>query len=241
MNIIGINGFKRSGKGETGNAIEALLLGVHQLGFADKLKVFAARSLGYTDLSDAECIALMDDAKEAWAMDVHRYQQEDLNGLADPTRLAPGWSCRYPVKRWTVRQLLQYMGTEARTVFGEDFWVDQALPTRDECMRFGQIGPNNPSSWQDFFDHRCDKLLRGMHGEHKTLVFTDERFPNEAQRIIDLGGFNIEVVRPGVESDGHASELVLPRDLIKHTIINDGTLTDLRRKVNYALCNEGLL
>lgn len=229
MNIIGINGFKRSGKGETGNHIEKLVLGVKQLGFADKLKVFAARSLGYTDQTDAACIALMDQAKEHWVMDVWRHDKWSPGTEGSRGRLNPTFGTREPVKQWTVRQLLQHMGTEARTVFGEDFWVDQVLPrpTTSRGQWLGEADRNH--------------VLRVMYPDTSTLVFTDLRFPNEAQRIIDLGGFIIEVVRPGVESDGHASELHLPPDISRHIIFNGGTLAELGWEVNKVLELEGLL
>src|SRR4051794_29991815 len=70
--IIGINGFKRTGKGETASALERVApFPVATLGFADKMKVFAALSLGFSrDRSDEELIALMDEAKEQWIIDV---------------------------------------------------------------------------------------------------------------------------------------------------------------------------
>lgn len=213
MNIIGINGFKRSGKGETGNAVAALLPNVHQLGFADKLKIYAARSLGYVENTDAENIALMDRAKENWVLDVK------LRGHV----IAPAVVGGRDVKSWTVRSLLQYMGTEARTVFGDDFWVDQVLPAPA------------PSSITD------DINLGDMYPEADTLVFTDLRFPNEAERIIDLGGFVIEVLRPTATSDGHASELKLPSNLVKYQIGNDSDLATLGWKVNKVLELEGLM
>jgi hypothetical protein len=225
MNIIGINGFKRSGKGETGNAIESLVLGVRQLGFADKLKTIAARSLGFTDpeMTDAERIALMDEAKEHWVMDILNYP-----GKVPSSRFAFGPPAKN-VKSWTGRQLLQYMGTEARIVFGEDFWVDQVLPN-----------PRDPGGGWFGYEAR-QHMLHAQYPGVSTLVFTDMRFENEAQRIIDLGGFNVRVHRPGAESDGHASELVLPDRLIHYEIQNDRGLEDLRWEINKVLELEGLV
>src|SRR3954466_13245185 len=99
MNIIGVNGFKRSGKSETGNAIERLLDNVQQVGFADKLKVYTARALGYSTLSEAGCIALMDEGKQKWVVEV----------LGDEIP-------ENTIKNLTMRQLLQNVGTEARNL-----------------------------------------------------------------------------------------------------------------------------
>ena len=119
----------------------------------------------------------------------------------------------------TGRQYLQNLGVGAREVFGSNFWVDQVLP----------------------LDRARRELIWCYHPEllelPKWAVVTDVRFPNEAQRVLDLGGEVWEVVRPGLESDGHASEVPLPRDLVTRTIHNDGTIRDLLENVEYALRN----
>jgi hypothetical protein len=207
--LIGINGFKRSGKGEVGNAIADVgydrMRTTHQLGFADKLKILAAKSLGFLDRSDTECIALMDEAKEEWVFNIKKLMRPE-----------DGW----PTGVWhdlTGREYLQNMGNEARTVFGEDFWVDQVL---DRPSRRGQeINTRN--------------LEQRYSADY--VAFTDLRYPNEAKRVLDLGGEVWEVVRPGVVSDGHASERRLPQMLVSRIIINDGTLMDLRYRVEKAL------
>lgn len=102
------------------------------------------------------------------------------------------------------RQYLQNLGNEARTVFGENFWVDQVLPRE----------PLNDTS---------------------TLVISDVRYPNEAERIRALGGVVWEVVRPGVDSDGHVSEQPLPRELISYQINNNSSLAQLADHVEAAL------
>lgn len=208
MNIIGVNGFKRSGKGETSKAIAELLPNVHQLGFADKLKILAARSLGYADISDAEKIALMDNAKEKWVLQIRRAGNN------------------HRVKNVTVREFLQNLGNDARVVFGEDFWIDQVLPTMKEVRNVGQI--RFGSNVQDYYDAHSKYLLDQRYPGVETLVFTDLRYPNEAARIRALGGRVIEVVRPGVVSDGHASEQRLPVELIDAQLQNGGSLDDLR-------------
>jgi hypothetical protein len=53
--------------------------------------------------------------------------------------------------------------------------------------------------------------------------------------VLRLGGETWEIVRPGLESDGHSSENPLPRELVTRVIVNDGTVDDLREKVVAAL------
>ncbi len=210
--IIGINGFKRSGKGEVGNAIESIALdrALHtkQVGFADKLKILAARSLGFTeDYTDEERIALMDEAKEHWVIDLFK-------AFDTPQEKAIYGQSHHKFHGLTGRQYLQNLGNDARVVFGDDFWVDQLLPQVHE-------------SWS--------KRLERMYPNVDILAITDLRYPNEAQRVLDLGGEVWEVLRPGTESDGHASEIPLPRELRTRTILNDKGLDDLRYMVEMEL------
>jgi hypothetical protein len=113
-------------------------------------------------------------------------------------------------KRITGREFLQNYGTEAhRAVFGSDFWVDACLP-------------KSQSINDDY--------------ESKLVIVTDVRFPNEAERIHNLGGYVWEVERPEIEKgDAHASEQRLPDAQIDATIHNAGTLDDLRASVRRLL------
>lgn len=101
------------------------------------------------------------------------------------------------------REYLQNFGVTCREMFGSDFWVDQILPT-------------------DRFD------LPARYPGVDTLVITDVRFPNEAQRTIDLGGVIVEVLRPGLKSDGHSSEIRLAPGLIYYVMDNSGDIEELR-------------
>lgn len=228
MQIIGINGFKRSGKGATADLVEAILADkiVKGVGFADKLKILAAKTLGYIDLSDKECIALMDEAKECWIMDIWRnVKVPDL--LLEPYspnvgRLAPGWQTKEPITQLTGRQYLQHLGNQARIVFGENFWIDQVLPNTT------QYDDEDKSD-------RYDELLEAKYTGVDVLCITDLRYPNEAKRIKTLGGVVWEVLRPGTDSDGHDSEQPLPRNLIDWQLFNEGGIDMLENLVEEAL------
>ncbi len=110
-------------------------------------------------------------------------------------------------KGWTVRKLLQYIGTE---LFREN--IDGAIWVK--------------SLWYKIQDDKTNNY-----------VVTDLRFPNEIQYFKDNakdGEFvTIKVVRPGyngsVGLSGHASEAYdLPGDF---EIFNDGSREDLYNKV----------
>jgi hypothetical protein len=171
-----------------------------QVGFADKLKILAVKTLGYTDLSDAECIALMDVFKEEGFV---RANGRDID-----------------TSDITGRKYLQNLGNEAREIFGDTFWIDQVLPD-----------PTSPAPFVD---------LARKYPTAELVAITDLRYPNEAERVRNLGGEVWEVLRPGTASDGHASEKPLPRHLVNRQIVNDRGLLDLEWEVNKALELAGI-
>lgn len=117
------------------------------------------------------------------------------------------------------RQFLQHYGTEAhRDVFGSDFWVDAVLPPG------GWNGADPPEFWGNF------------PGADFAVV-TDVRFPNEAERVLELPDGEVwEIVRQDNETDDiHASETPLSSDLVSFTLVNDGTLTEFKNKVMNAM------
>jgi hypothetical protein len=213
IHLIGINGFKRTGKGAVAKIVHSMyndgnahVLGV---GFADKVKVYAAKSLGYTG-TDRELILLMDEFKE--------------NGEITPTLLVgrhSNWASHRGITHdLTGRQYLQHVGNEARKMFGEDFWVDQVLPQ-----------PSGYTMANSSIDYKLYDQYRGVD----CLCITDLRYKNEARRVKELGGVVWEVLRPGTASDGHDSEQPLPPELIDYHISNDSSLYALGTQVERAM------
>lgn len=128
-----------------------------------------------------------------------------------PVRLAPlvdafGWGY---VKRTypEVRGFLQRLGSEGvRDVVGADTWVNIA--------------------------HRA---ARAAWIEHKPVVITDVRFPNEVAYARRHGFRLIWIDRPGVTDGGHASEsLVGPGDA-DAIVYNGGMPADLVDRVSAAM------
>ena len=110
--VVGIAGAARSGKGEVAETIrlkcEASGLSCHVGGFADLLKVSAARSLGFVGTGDEAL---------AWG-----------NSLKDPDVMIRVDREGGTVASVTGREYLQRYGQEAhREVFGPDFWIARAL------------------------------------------------------------------------------------------------------------------
>jgi hypothetical protein len=79
-------------------------------------------------------------------------------------------------------------------------------------------------------DFWVDQAFKGLGDE--SVVFTDVRFPNEAEAIRGRGGVVWNVVRPGVGvANGHVSESALGGFVFDATVVNDGSLQDLEGKV----------
>jgi hypothetical protein len=176
--VIGLTGKKQAGK----NAVAKMLavyspLPVVEVSFAAKLKQSAAALIGCT-IEDLE----------RWKNDPHATVAVGM--MIDDAIVG-----HYQ----TVRTFLQRYGTEAhREVFGEDFWLDAALPLP------AFLG--------------SEPYADGLY------VVTDVRFENEAQRVRDVGGIVVRVIGPPeVEQagDGHASEAPLPDDLVDYFLLND--------------------
>lgn len=117
MNVIGLHGFAGSGKGEVAKILSEILPGrVKLLGFADKVKIYAAKQLGYRG-SDSDLIRFMDEFKERGRVDSFASLNEVKRAMFPTSSMG-----------LTGREYLQNVGNEAREIFGEGFWVDQVLP-----------------------------------------------------------------------------------------------------------------
>jgi len=130
---------------------------------------------------------------------------------------------------WTVRTLLQFVGTELfRNQVDRDVWVKSlALRVKEERAK------------------RASPLSRQPPMEK--LMITDVRFPNEldalSNLIDDAKSHSIKVVRPGVDGKvigikNHESET---HDMeADFTIVNDGTIENLWEKVDKLMEDLGI-
>lgn len=191
MRLIGLTGKKQAGKDSTYLAIKAVEAEaeVIRVSFADKLKEVAAEILGKKD----EPVARMDELKERHTVRVHH----------DSYPMTPEYML-------TGREFLQNFGVACRNHFGQEFWVNQALP----------VFP----------------VLEDLYPGTDIICVTDVRFINEAHRISQLGGEIWELRRPGLdESDAHITEQSLPESDIDLIVSNNGTLEDLKDLVRKIL------
>jgi hypothetical protein len=108
------------------------------------------------------------------------------------------------------RRLMQVFGTEVgRQLFGENVWVDI-----------------------------LEKRFPDIRDPNTRYVITDCRFVNEAKFVDRVGGSIIWITRPGVESDGHASESEEVKPWRSYHILNDFTPGELRNKVILTMLRE---
>ena len=128
---------------------------------------------------------------------------------------------------YDARRLMQRMGTEVgRELFGETFWIDQCLGDLFYGTFMGE-------------SRRLTKLVRDENYYTDALiVVTDVRFPNEAQRIRDLGGHIWWIERGLQPVNGHPSDNSLSAADCDLVIDNRGTLEDLTHAVTEALGDQ---
>lgn len=113
----------------------------------------------------------------------------------------------------TSRYVQQTLGTEwGRNLIGQNLWV-KAMQRQVERHREQGV----------------------------SVAIDDVRFFNEAQMIKSLGGQVWKIMRPGlIPPRDHASEGSLNNwDGFDHVIVNDGTVQDLREKIDALLKDAG--
>jgi hypothetical protein len=117
--LIGLHGKMRSGKDTAAQFIlewaEGEFPAVRRDAFADRLKISAARALGYEG-NNSDCVDFCNELK----LDGNWIEVSFVNDDLAETRTISG------------REYLQYYGTEAhREVFDTDFWVNAVLDKYD--------------------------------------------------------------------------------------------------------------
>ena len=111
---------------------------------------------------------------------------------------------------------------------GTSYFDNPTVTVRQFLQRYGTEAHRSIFG-SDFW---VDYALKGID-PNKDTVFTDARFENELSRIKDLGGYNLQVLRPQLfTQDSHASEVPPPQHLIDFAVDNVGSLNDLYNQVD---------
>ena len=199
MYLIGLNGRLHSGKDTAFDNLVSLFGGrlvFQRVAFADKLKLSGMAALGLTQGTDEDTIALANRLKEAGTITVE----------------LPEFDAPHVI---TGREFWQWYGTEGhRHPFGDSFWVDALLPKPATGLPAAGLHYEN------------QRFLKSAFPDVSVLVITDVRFPNEAERVIDLGGevwYMDADERLGPLPEGsHVSEHGLDKKYIARTINCNG-------------------
>lgn len=111
-------------------------------------------------------------------------------------------------------------------------WINRSPIVRSLLQEWGTDlrRADQPGYWLDAWERRVRKLYGDLDSPGLRVVVPDTRFPDEAQRILTLGGRLIRVNRPGHESPaaGHESETALDGWTRWDAVLeNAGTISDL--------------
>lgn len=125
------------------------------------------------------------------------------------------------LRKTTPRLVLQLLGTEGvRNVIHPNAWVNATMNN----YKCGCEQDKRRYNWDTINCMQCT-------GKPNWLI-TDMRFPNELSAVHNQKGISLRIDRPSIVStDTHPSETALDDALFKHRIVNDGSLEDLKYKV----------
>lgn len=121
-------------------------------------------------------------------------------------------------------------GLNLQDAIDEDGW-DKAKVRYPEIRRLLQVLGTEVgrAKWGDNF--WVWQATKGLNS-NQNIVFTDVRFPNELEEIKIFGGVTVRIVRDGVEAvNTHPSESALDDAIFDFTIHNNGTLEELKAKI----------
>lgn len=160
------------------------------------------------DIAGFRRVAFADPLREM-ALDIDPLVGQDVH-LREIV-LVHGWEDAK--KHPEVRRFLQRLGTDGvRKHIDQDWWVKAGI----------QAG--------------LDKSLsrgRNRQKAESRVVFTDVRYPNEADAIRDQGGYIVKVVRDGDNpAVGHISESSMTTVEPDYVLDNNGSIDDLPREVH---------
>lgn len=266
--MIGISGYKGSGKDLAGSIIQYLLF-MNDL-FCDqqeldeweaeyKTKYLSQESLTEWDLqvdhSTVESVAVIkkfaDPLKDIVCLLIGctRDRLEDREFKETP--LGPEWNVTYvydKVNKKPVGGLYispDDVADSLKDLLRKDHkytLVDERLTPRLILQRLGTEGVRgavHPRAW-------VNALMSEYHTkEDPSLpiwVITDMRFPDELEAVENRGGLTIRITRPGTGGkDLHASETALDNAKFKYTVPNNGSIDALIKILHKILLDEGLI
>jgi hypothetical protein len=222
--VVGIHSkYPRTGKGTCASALVAR--GWNQVDFADALRRAVARAIpngwltSVSDVDYAGCMPYESVSEGVWRDECKSWDLDHDSDALVAAHVAAefGAEVGHRFATWlrdeerTLRQVLQYFGTEIGRARDPDHWVKEWLrPT------LGVVSSNRRWRYDRLDGKLEEEPTRAFPGG---VVASDVRFDNEAQAIRSLGGVVVELVAPWAKppSDGiagHASDAGISPELV---------------------------
>jgi hypothetical protein len=168
------------------------------------------------------------DTVGSWLVQKHGYGRV---AFADPLKLVAWYADPYV----TLNDWPTFARRLSDKVAGPGSW-DHAKDEYPEVRRFLQnLGQGIRAVDSEFWIRAALKAAQEVSDAGKPVVFTDVRYPNEAQALRDAGMPLVWIDRPGLTRMTHESENLLGPADADHVIPNDGTIVALRRRVTSVL------
>lgn len=146
------------------------------------------------------------------------------------------WQTAYK-HEYTVRELLQLIGTEVARQIHVDFWVNALFS--EYKKEGGTEGEERVASDGGYYSTPSYK------GNFPKWLITDLRYPNEKKAIEDRGGICIRVNRNDITAQNkinkHTSETALDDANFNYILDNFGTIEELIEKVKEILIKEKII
>ena len=146
----------------------------------------------------------------------------------------------------TPRLFMQLLGTNCgRMILHPNIWCNSLMAE----YKAKDVGPVFSKEYYP------DSNEKDIVVEYPNWIISDTRFPNELKAIKDRNGITIKIVRPDfvenaltgekfpvkVHKKEHESETALDNCKFDYEILNDGTIADLRDKVEAILKQEQII
>ena len=233
--------------------------------FADKLKDITCILLGCTREQLEDRDFKEKELGEEWKRYILHYQFQDKYGrfrfeemfssekdaLQFKDNLEQCDAYGIVEEKLTPRLLMQLLGTECgRKILHPNIWVNSLMTEYKESL------PHT----KDLFDvpeveASYAKETTWIKDQYPNWIISDTRFSNELKAVKDKNGITIRITRPDfvenaltgekfpvtVHKKEHESETALDNYKFDYEILNDGTIVDLRDKVEAILKQEQII
>ena len=251
MNVLAMMGRSKSGKDTVGSMAKEMFgaAGIATVAFADKLKLLCMDLYGltYNDVFTEKGKDRVTDyiCWKCPACSSIDCFEDELRRIVCRKCTVVGSDPKAFESKWTVRMILQHVGTEGCRRVDPSIWVRFAMQTAEALLaERAYITPialddGNVYQLATAYPHAAESARAGA----KLVIITDCRFRSEMDGVQTAKGFVWRLRRPDTDRQaqglaGHASENemdTIPDTKFQRVIRNDSTLEVLRERVSEGL------